>query len=154
MAGTARSRRKFLTRVAALLALPAAAPRAARAQESTVDAMLRKVTAGAQITAGRVKLELPALAENGNSVGLKVSVDSPMSATDFVRSIHLYAEKNPRPNIANFYLGPRSGRAQVVTRVRLAGTQSVLAVAALSDGTFWSGTAEVNVTNSACYDGS
>jgi len=154
MAGTTRSRRKFLARVAALLALPAAAPRAARAQENTVDAMVRKLTAGAKITSGRVKLDLPALAENGNSVGLKVSIDSPMSATDFVRSIHLYAEKNPRPNIANFFLGPRSGRAQVVTRVRLAGTQNVLAIAALSDGSFWSDTAEVTVTNSACYDGS
>ena len=154
MAVTTRSRRKFLTRVAALLALPAAVPRAARAEDGTVDAMLRQLTAGARIAPGRVKLELPTLAENGNSVGLKVSVDSPMSAADFVRSIHLYAEKNPRPNIANFYLGPRSGRAQVVTRVRLAGTQNVLAIAALSDGSFWSDTAEVTVTNSACYDGS
>ena len=147
-------RRGFIARLAALLALPFAAPWPARAQSAPVDALVRKVTGGAPVRRGRVNLEIPVLAENGNSVSLKVSVDSPMSASDFVKSIHLYAEKNPRPNIANFYLNPRAGRAQISTRVRLAGTQRVLAVAALSDGSFWSGTADVSVTNSSCYDGS
>ena len=73
-------------------------------------------------------------------------------ATDYVKSIHLYGPRNPRPNMANFYLGPRAGRAQISTRVRLGGSQKVLAVAALSDGTFWSASAEVVVTLSACYD--
>jgi sulfur-oxidizing protein SoxY len=147
-------RRTFIARLAALLALPFAAPWTARAQSEPVDVLVRKVTGGAAVRRGRVKLDLPALAENGNSVSLKVSVDSPMSASDFVKSVHLYAEKNPRPNIANFYLNPRAGRAQISTRVRLAGTQQVLAVAALSDGSFWSGTADVTVTNSSCYDDS
>ena len=81
-----------------------------------------------------------------------MTVDSPMTATDYVKSIHLYGPRNPRPNMANFYLGPRAGRAQISTRVRLGGSQKVLAVAALSDGTFWSASAEVVVTLSACYD--
>ena len=101
---------------------------------------------------GRVKLDLPGLADNGNSVSLKVSVDSSMTAASYVKSIHIYAARNPRPNVANFYLGPRAGRAQVSTRVRLGGSQRVLAVAALSDGSFWSATADVVVTLSACYD--
>ena len=147
-------RRSFVARLAALLALPLVSPQRARAQSAPVDVLVQNVTGGAAVQRGRVKLDKPVLAENGNSVSLKVSVDSPMSASDFVKSIHLYAEKNPRPNIANFYLNPRGGRAQISTRVRLAGTQRVLAIAALSDGSFWSGTADVDVTNSSCYDGS
>jgi sulfur-oxidizing protein SoxY len=140
--------------MAALLALPFGLPRLARAQDDTesVDVMMLKLTGGATVGNGRVKLDIPLLAENGNSVSLKVSVDSPMTAAAYVRSIHLYAARNPRPNIANFYIGPRAGRAQISTRIRLAGTQRVLAVAALSDGSFWSGTADVAVTSSACWD--
>ena len=74
--------------------------------------MLLKLTGGAHIQPGRVKLELPVLADNGNSVSLKVSIDSPMTADSFVKSIHIYAARNPRPNVANFYLGPRAGRAR------------------------------------------
>ena len=126
--------------------------RAAHAPAESVESMVLQVTGGASVRVGRVKLELPALADNGNSVSLKVSVDSPMTAASHVKSIHLYAARNPRPNIANFFLGPRAGRAQVSTRVRLGGTQRVLAIAALSDGSFWSATADVVVTFSACYD--
>ena len=136
----------------AICAWPFAPARAADAAGESVDAMLFKVTGGARIQPGRVKLELPVLADNGNSVSLKVSIDSAMTPADYVRSIHIYAARNPRPNVANFYLGPRAGRAQVSTRVRLGGSQRVLAVAALSDGTFWSATADVVVTLSACYD--
>jgi sulfur-oxidizing protein SoxY len=143
-------RRGFLARVLALCAWPFAAARGADAD--SVEALVLKVTGGARVEPGRVKLELPVLADNGNSVSLKVSVDSPMTAANYVKSIHIYAARNPRPNVANFYLGPRAGRAQVGTRVRLGGSQRVLAVAALSDGSFWSATADVVVTLSACYD--
>lgn len=145
-------RRRFVTRLLALCALPFAPARAADAPAESVEAMVLKVTGGASVKAGRVKLDIPLLADNGNSVSLKVSVESPMTAANYVKSIHLYAARNPRPNIANYYLGPRAGRAQVSTRIRLGGTQRVLAVAALSDGSFWSGTADVVVTLSACYD--
>jgi len=145
-------RRGFLGRFLALCAWPFTAARAADAPAEAVELMVLKVTGGARVQSGRVKLEIPLLADNGNSVSLKVSVDSPMTATNYVKSLHLYAPRNPRPNIANFYLGPRAGRAQVSTRVRLGGSQRVLAVAALSDGSFWSATADVVVTLSACYD--
>ena len=144
------SRRGVLAQLLALCAWPFAAARGADAD--SVEVMVFKVTGGATVQPGRVKLDLPVLADNGNSVSLKVSVDSPMTAASYVKSIHIYAARNPRPNVANFYLGPRAGRAQVSTRVRLGGSQRVLAVAALSDGSFWSATADVVVTLSACYD--
>ena len=144
------SRRGFLAQLLALCAWPFAAARGADAD--SVEVMVFKVTGGATVQPGRVKLDLPVLADTGNSVSLKVSVDSPMTAASYVKSIHIYAARNPRPNVANFYLGPRAGRAQVSTRVRLGGSQRVLAVAALSDGSFWSATADVVVTLSACYD--
>jgi len=146
------TRRNFLARLLTVFAWPFTQTRAADAPAESVEVMLLKVTGGARVEAGRVKLELPLLADNGNSVSLKVSIDSPMTPQNYVKSIHLYGPRNPRPNIANFYLGPRAGRAQVSTRVRLGGSQRVLAVAALSDGTFWSASADVVVTLSACYD--
>ena len=145
-------RRRFICRLFTLCAWPLASARAADAPGDSVEAMVLKVTGGAKVVPGRVKLELPEFADNGNSVSLKVTVDSPMTAANYVKSIHLYGPRNPRPNIANFYLGPRAGRAQISTRVRLGGTQRVLAIAALSDGSFWSASADVVVTLSACYD--
>lgn len=145
-------RRGFLAHLAAICAWPWVTARAAEAPADTVQDMVLKLTGGARVETGRVKLELPVYADNGNSVSLKVSVDSPMTPASYVKSIHIYAARNPRPNVANFYLGPRAGRAQISTRVRLGGSQRVLALAALSDGTFWSATADVVVTLSACYD--
>jgi len=148
------ARRRFLARVAATLALPITMTRRARAQAQIpmLDPRVTGITKGAPLNKGRVKLELPALADNGNSVLLRVSVDSSMSSADYVKSIHLIAEKNPVRNMANFYFGPRAGRAQVATRVRLAGSQTVTAVAAMSDGTFWLASANTVVTSSACLD--
>ena len=137
----------------ALVALPRARAQT-DAQIAAVDAMIAKITGGAPLRRGRVTLEIPVLADNGNSVSLRVAVDSPMTAADHVQSIHLFAPKNPRPNLANFYFGPGAGRPQVSTRIRLSGSQSVLAVAALSDGSFWSASADVAVTVSACWDAS
>ena len=145
------SRRRFFAHLLTIAAWPMVRAHA-QAPADSVDAMVLKVTGGAAVQPGRVKLELPPFADNGNSVSLKVSVDSAMTANDYVKSIHLYAARNPRPNVANFYLGPRAGRAQISTRVRLGGSQRVLALAALSDGSFWSATADVVVTLSACYD--
>ncbi|HYG84855.1 MAG TPA: SoxY-related AACIE arm protein [Azospirillum sp.] len=102
---------------------------------------------------GRVRLDLPPLVENGNAAPLTVTVDSPMTPEAFVRRIALFNEKNPQPNVAVFHLGPRSGRATVSTRMRLADSQTVVAVAELSDGTFWSASADVIVTLAACLEG-
>lgn len=149
----APTRRRILT---ALASLPAVlfSMRAARAQSDPFDPLVRQVTGGAPVSSGRVTVDTPRLADNGHSVPLKVSVASPMTATDYVRSITLLSEKNPRPVMATFFLGPKAGRAEVVTRVRLATTQRLLAIAQLSDGSFWSGSAEVEVTESACLDAS
>ena len=104
------------------------------------------------LRAGRVKLEIPLLADNGNSVPLTVTVESAMSATDRVAAIHIFSERNPRPRIASIALGPDVARAQVSTRIRLAGTQSIVAVAEMADGQFWGGATEIVVAQSACLE--
>lgn len=144
-------RREFLAGIAGALAVPAL-PGSACAQVNPLDPNIRAVTNGAPVRPGKVRLELPQLADNGNSVPMKVSVESPMTEADHVKSIHLFSERNPVPRMASFHLGPRAGRAEVSSRVRLAGSQRVTAVAELSDGSFWSDSAHVQVTLSACMD--
>ena len=107
---------------------------------------------GAEPRRGRVKLEMPVLADNGNSVPMKVSVESPMTEADHVKLIRLVSERNPEREMAVFYLGPRAGAAEVTSRVRLAGSQVVTAIAEMSDGSQWMATAHVQVTLSACVD--
>jgi sulfur-oxidizing protein SoxY len=124
----------------------------ARATPAEMQEAVRKVVGSAGVTPGRVRLELPPLSENGNSVPLAVSVESPMTAADHVKAIHVFTEKNPQPDVASFRLGPRAGRASVATRIRLADTQTVTAVAELSDGSFWSASATVVVTLAACLE--
>ena len=141
-------RRHFLVGVGAAMLLP----QSALAQTSPVDDLVRAATRGAPARKARVKLDLPVLADNGNSVAMKVSVDSPMTAADHVKSIRLLSDRNPVPEMATFHLGPRAGRAEIASRVRLAGSQNVVAVAELSDGSFWFDVANVIVTLSACLD--
>lgn len=93
---------------------------------------------------------MPRLAENGAVVPVIISVDSPMTEQDYVRSIHLFAEKNPLPRIFEAQLGPYNGRASITSRVRLATTQKLLAVAVLSDNAVWAASYEVEVTASGC----
>ena len=113
---------------------------------------VRKLVGNATVRSGRVKLDLPPLIDNGNTVPMTVTVESPMTAADYVKAIHVVTEKNPQPYVVSAFLGPRAGRARFSTRVRLADTQTVTAIAELSDGTFWSGTADVVVTLSACLE--
>ena len=124
----------------------------ARATPAAMQDAIGKVVGVARVTAGKVKLELPPLVENGNAVPVAVSVESPMTAAEHVRAIHVFTEKNPQPDVASFYLGPRSGRASVATRIRLADTQTVIAISELSDGSFWSARADVVVTLAACLE--
>jgi sulfur-oxidizing protein SoxY len=150
------TRRKFLRlagSAAAIGALPVAiSVRPVEATPETMAAAIRIVTGGAAVQSGKVKLDIPPLVENGNSVPMTVSVTSPMTSTDYVKSIHVFNEKNPQPNLGNFYLKPGAGRAQVATRVRLADSQKIIAIAKLSDGSLWSVTAEVVVTLAACTE--
>jgi sulfur-oxidizing protein SoxY len=124
----------------------------ARATPAAMQEAIRKVVGPARVNAGKVKLDLPPLVENGNVVPLAVSVESPMTEADHVRAIHVFTEKNPLPDVVSFRLGPRAGRASVATRIRLADTQTVVAISELSDGSFWSGSADVVVTLAACLE--
>jgi sulfur-oxidizing protein SoxY len=126
--------------------------RPAEATPETLATAIRNVVGAAAVRTGKVKLDVPPLVENGNTVPMTVSVANPMTSNDYVKSIHIFNEKNPQPNIGNFYLGPRAGRAQVSTRIRLADSQKIVAIARLSDDTFWSVTAEVVVTLAACTE--
>src|SRR5688572_11965253 len=116
-------RREFLraaTGVTAGLGLGAVITvRPARATPATMQEAIGKVVGNATVTPGKVKLELPPLSENGNAVPLTVSLESPMTAADHVKAFHVFTEKNPRPEVATFRLGPRAGRARVATRIRL-----------------------------------
>src|ERR1700712_3328491 len=149
------TRRKFLGlagSAAVLGAVPIVTLRPAEATPAMLNTAIRNVVGEAVVRTGRVKLEVPPLGENGNTVPMTVSVQSPMTAEDHVKSIHVFNEKNPQPNMGNFYLGPRAGRAQVSTRIRLADSQKIVAIARLSDDTFWSATVDVVVTLAACTE--
>ncbi len=122
------------------------------AKKEDADQAIQKITGGAKIQEGRVTLTIPPLVENGNLVVLKVNVDSPMTANDYVKSIHVVAEGNPLPNIFTAYLTPRSGTANITTRVRLADSQRVWAIVQMSNGSYWQGSAETLVTLSACTE--
>jgi sulfur-oxidizing protein SoxY len=137
---------------AALGAMPSVMLRPAEATPATLAAAIRNVVGSAVVQTGKVKLDVPPLVENGNTVPMTVSVASPMSPGDYVKSIHVFNEKNPQPNIGNYYLGPRAGRAQVSSRIRLADSQMIVAIARLSDGSFWSASANVVVTLAACTE--
>ena len=139
-------RRKFI------LAAGALATGLAQATPAEMQAAMRKVIGGATVRPGKVRLEIAPLIDNGNAVALTVTVESPMTETDHVKAIHVFTEKNPQPNVLSARLGPRAGRAVVSTRVRLADSQTLHAIAELSDGSFWRGSADVVVTISACLE--
>lgn len=146
-----KATRREVLAAGAGLALALVTP-AARAS-GPMEAAIRAFAGEGRVQPGRVVLEVPPLVENGNSVSVTVTVDSPMTADDHVRRIALFNEKNPQPDVAQFHLGPRAGRAKVSTRIRLATTQQVVAVAEMSDGSFWSASADVVVTLAACIEG-
>ena len=124
--------------------------RPALATPDELAAALRESFGDQPITRGRIRLEIPRLAENGNVVPVTVSVDSPMTRQDYVSSIHLFAEKNHLPRILDVHLGPYNGKAVLSSRVRLATSQQLTAVAVLSDGSLWSAAADIEVVTSEC----
>jgi sulfur-oxidizing protein SoxY len=149
------TRREVLHLALGLVLTPlalAARPGSASATAESMAAAIRTFLGPAQAKPGRIRLDLPPLVENGNSVPLTVAVDSPMTAAEHVRRIAVFNEKNPQPSVATFHLTPRSGRANVTTRIRLADSQTIVAIAELSDGTFWSAQADVIVTLAACIE--
>lgn len=146
------TRRQFLRAAAGVGLASVIAVRPAHATPAAMQEAINKVVGGARVSTGRVKLDLPPLSENGHAVPLTVSVESPMTEVDHVKAVHVFTEKNPQPEVASFRFGPRAGRARVSTRIRLADTQTVVAVCQLSDGSFWSGSAAVVVTLAACLE--
>lgn len=130
----------------------AALPRAALATPDAMAAILKTILGDKVAKAGRVKLVIPELAENGNSVPLTITVDSPMTAADHVKTIYVLSPENPLPDVARFHLGPRSGTAKVSTSVRLATSQRLMVLAVMADGSAWTTGNDVIVTMSACID--
>ena len=145
---TGRSRREILALGAGGVALAFAGRSEATPQEAA--AAIAKFTGGAGTQAGRISIDLPEIAENGNTVPLTVAVDSPMTADDHVSDILVVAEANPRPAVVTFHLTPMSGRAEVATRIRLAATQNVTVVARTSKGQFITAQKPVKVTVGGC----
>ncbi len=122
---------------------------------ATPDSMKRaihQVVGEAPVRKGKVAIDVPTLVENGNTVALAIDVESPMSKDDYVKAIHVFNEKNPLPNVFSAHLGPRAGRARISTRFRLADTQTIVAIAEMNDGSFWSASADVIVTLAACLE--
>ena len=143
------TRRAFLAGAGAILVM-----RPAQATPASLAAAIHQVAGEAAIKPGKIKLSIPPLVENGNAVAITVSVESPMTAADHVKSIHVFTEKNPQPNVISAKLGPRAGKAEISTRIRLADTQQVVAICELSDGSFWSDKVDVIITLGACLEDS
>ena len=144
--------RRSVLRGAIAIGLLPLSDTAARATPEELQIAIRSIAAGASVTPGRVKLDLPALADSGNGVPLTISVDSPMTDANHVCEIHILSQANPSARIATLQLGPRAGRAKVSTSIRLASSQAITAIARMSDGSLWSGQANVVVTATACIE--
>lgn len=149
MKSTANLQRRKL--LAAGIAVAVAAPAFGTPEE--MAAAIGAFTGGASPTAGRVKLDVATLVDNGNAVPVSVAVDSPMTAADHVTAIAIFNERNPQTDVVKFTLGPRAGKAVVSTRIRMATSQKLTAVARMSDGSYWSNSADVIVTLAACIEG-
>lgn len=144
------SRREVVAGTAALV-LATTLPAFAAPDE--MQAAIREALGNAEIREGRVILDIPPIVENGNSVPLAISVESPMTPADHVKAIYVFSPENPLPNVSRFHLGPRCGKAEIKTSIRLATTQSIHVVAVMSDGSRWLGTTpEIEVTTAACFD--
>jgi sulfur-oxidizing protein SoxY len=143
------TRRTFLVGSAAITLLPLAS---AHATPEALQAAIKEIVGSATLNEGRVTIDLPPLVENGNTVPITVSVESPMTEADHIKAIHVFNEKNPQPHVFNAWLGPRAGRAVVSTRIKLGDSQKIVAIAETSKGEFWTASADVIVTIAACVE--
>ena len=147
-AGASRRRVLAIGALGAIVAM--LAPRLAVAKPEDVAAAIKKLYGDKTPTQGKVKLELPQIAENGNVVPMTVSVESPMTDTDYIKAVHVFAEANPFPFVATFYFTPACGKAVCSTRIRMAATQNIVAVAETNTGELYTGKTEVKVTIGGC----
>jgi len=146
----APSRRSILLTGGLAAACAVLLPRLAVAAPAQVEAEIAALYAGRPIAQGKIKLEVPPVAENGAVVPVNFEVESPMIAHDYVKAVHLFADGNPNPRIASFYFTPLMPKAAAQLRMRLAQTQNVVAVAEMSDGSLTTLTKEVKVTIGGC----
>lgn len=146
-------RRRLLLQAGAGLAAHVLVRPASAQDAAAMAAAVSQFAGGQPVRRGRVTLEIATLVDNGNVVPLRVTVDSPMSAADHVSEIAIYNEKNPQKDVGRFTLGPRAGKAEVSTRIRLATSQKLTALARMNDGSVWSDTVDVVVILAACIEG-
>ena len=125
-------------------------PRNVIAAPVDVEAEIAKFTGGESPRAGRITIDLPEIAENGNSVPLAIAVDSPMTARDHVSDVLVLADRNPRPVVAQFHFTAMAGRAQAATRIRIASTQTIIVLARTSSGALFMDQKPVKVTIGGC----
>jgi sulfur-oxidizing protein SoxY len=137
---------------AGALGVPLITVRPAMATPDKMQAAIKAVVGEAPVKKGKVTLDIPPLVENGNTVAMTVTVESPMTAADHVKVVHVFNEKNPQPNVIDAYFGPRAAKASFSSRIRLADTQTLVAIAEMSDGSFWSDQVDVIVTLAACLE--
>jgi sulfur-oxidizing protein SoxY len=142
------SRRQVLAGSAGALAI--ATLGAAPAHANNAPDLIKAFTGGKQATEGKVKLDLPEIAENGNTVPMTVSVESPMTDASHVTDVLVVGDGNPNGGMVTFHFSPASGVAEANTRVRLAATQNITAVAKMNDGSFFTATRQVKVTIGGC----
>jgi len=145
-------RRTFIASSTAIMTTVVMRPVAALAQRSVLTTLVNQYAAGGTVREGRVKFDIAPLVDNGNTVPVEISVDSPMTRDQHVVGIAVFNEKNPQNDVAQFTLTPLSGRARVATRMRLAVTQQLVAVAKMNDGSCWTHTVDVLVTVSSCIE--
>ena len=146
------SRREFLIGSVGIGLASALPVESASATPAMLEEAIRNVIGEANLQAGKITLEVSPLVENGNTVPVTIIADSPMSKADHVKAIHVFNEKNPQPHVISITLGPRAGKARIATRIKLADTQRIIGIAEMSDGSFWTGEANVIVTIAACVE--
>ena len=143
-------RRGFVAGTTALITTTVLLGSAAKAALPETEAAINAILGDRTAEEGRISLDLPEIAENGNTVPLTVEVESPMTEDDYVKTVHIFAEGNPLPDVAKVSFTPRSGEAVASTRIRLAKTQKIHAIAEMSDGLVFSAVREVKVTIGGC----
>jgi len=146
----ARTRRDAMAMALGAGAALVLAPRLAMADAKMVADEIKKVYADKAMTSGKIKLDVPQIAENGLVVPISIDVESPMTDADYVKAVHVYADGNPLPQICSFRFTPDCGKASASTRMRLAQTQNIIAIAEMSNGSLFTTKAEVKVTIGGC----
>jgi sulfur-oxidizing protein SoxY len=150
MSLSTNSRREFLKTGSMAMLAAVLAPHMVMAEEADVKAAIEKLYAGKPLAAGKIKLDLPQIAENGLVVPVGIDVESPMTENDYVKAVHIFADGNPLPGIISYKFTPDCGRASASARMRLAKTQNIVAVAEMSNGSLFTAKQEVKVTIGGC----